>query len=247
MRTKNAFRTVLTLFAFLALAAPFASAGVVTYSDWYPTLNGPLPSSTPQNWTLTDWNGVAQSVSLPQFDTQSGALILNSATLTLYTDINSSGDVQNDGGGSVTVNQYDVSLRVRIAAPGTSTPIILSTPFLIEDDPAMASILAGTILAPAQQQSFSVTQSSASNSASLSNLSLYEGTGTVTMPLFTTTRALADLSGGSLTVVQTTSGRAEATITYDYTPADAPEPASMLLMGFGLVGIGLLGRKRFAR
>ena len=71
------------------------------------------------------------------------------------------------------------------------------------------------------------------------------GTGNIVFPLFTTTRTLADLTGGNLDITQTTAARAELIITYDYNPADAPEPAATVLLGSALVGISVLRfRKR---
>jgi hypothetical protein len=55
-------------------------------------------------------------------------------------------------------------------------------------------------------------------------------------------------TGGNISATQATTGTFQAEVDYTYTPnAGAPEPGTMALFGFGLVGLGMAGRKRFAR
>jgi hypothetical protein len=58
-----------------------------------------------------------------------------------------------------------------------------------------------------------------------------------TLPLYTAVRVSTALTGGNLSVSQTTSAYADVTITYSYSQ-NVPEPGSMAMLGTGLVGLG---------
>ena len=55
--------------------------------------------------------------------------------------------------------------------------------------------------------------------------------------------------GGNIGLTQTTNAAVTVTVTYDYTQPlfIAPEPMNMALIGSGLIGLGLLKRKRLSR
>lgn len=71
----------------------------------------------------------------------------------------------------------------------------------------------------------------------------FEGTGDVVFDLYSKTSTLVGNSGGNFVASQTTQAGAGVLVTYTFT-APAPEPSTMALIGSGLVGTGLVLRRR---
>jgi len=79
----------------------------------------------------------------------------------------------------------------------------------------------------------------------------YAGAGTFTLNYSTFSGfAVNGSCSNNIQVTQANQATAMATVTYTYTPgttSTTPEPISMLLFGSGLLGLSIIGRKKFSR
>jgi hypothetical protein len=77
------------------------------------------------------------------------------------------------------------------------------------------------------------------------DLANYTGAGNFTLGGNTKAASSFSGGGGNINVLQNTSAEVEAEVDYTYTvPSGTPEPATMALVGGGLLGLGFLGKFR---
>ena len=249
IKASNFIRTIALAGATFAFT-PFASqAATITSSGWYSAGNPGTRTLTP-----TDWANGTQTITVAQFNPALGQL--NSATVTFYGDLDANGSLTANG--DISVNQYDVSERIRLlpgSFAGTYTTNGTSAATLLEVSPSVASVT------PGSYSSGTVIPVQAANSSATSGnlvvtgagLGQYQGTGAVLYHLFTATRAVSDVAGGNFAQNIATAARAQVTVTYDYTastpvtpppPSNVPEPASLTVLGLGLLGIGAIRFRR---
>lgn len=236
---------VATAIGFTTVAA---QAGSVSFSQFFPAGNNIDPNSAPQAFESTDWNGVLQNVTLPQFDSSLGTL--SGISMTLYGNVTSLGQILNNSLGDATISQYLATVSFRIYTPfpiaGDEPPVDAITPFLVRVDPLLINVTPQTLVASGVISFGSptnVNNSATASAAITGSLAPYIGTGTLIFPLGAFTQTLTSVTGGNLELTQTTSGRALATITYTFDEVAIPEPASMALLGIGLFAAGIARRR----
>ena|ERR1035438_1783250 len=235
----------LAIFA-LALGATSAMAGTVTYNAT--TFSGPTDLVS-QLLALPQWNPalfVGQSLQSAQItlslsENPGNFTITNTAapaevfTFSFNSTIlTSGGEVAADVPTLAGMTLFSATLHLHgnggtlctgPADPGSGTPCSS-----FQDNPGSTNSSGTGVL-----------------DSNLANLVLYTGIGTFNIQYDTLTGSSFVGGGGNLSLAISNIATADASITYTYGPSGAPEPATLTLMGSALLGLGLIGRKRFSR
>jgi hypothetical protein len=189
--------------------------------------------------TSTDWS---KSVSIPKFNTALGDL--EKVTIMLMGTISSDPSIQNLDSESHEVTTH-VEGKVTLKRPSGTDLVVTLPP---RNDNAHLGPWTGILphFAATDGIDFGTKVDSKSEtvtSTSPGELALFEGVGNITLPVSAEADARATGSGNLLALFHT-SASAQATVTYQFAPAAAPEPSTWLLAGLGVAGLWVYRRFR---
>ncbi|WP_346288399.1 PEP-CTERM sorting domain-containing protein [Zoogloea sp.] len=214
----------------LAVTAGAAQADVITQNDSY-------------GYNTTNWTHTLGT--LNQFDSLLGTL--NFITVTLYGAINQNLSAENTGatsdnltpvaGGTIRFRQGGSTVLAQVLPTTTGTAFAATAYDGTSDFGGTSGINFGVLSA---NDSTTVTLSGAA-------LTAFIGTGTLSgFDVRAIGNGAINSDNGNLDSSISTEALARLTLTYDYTPTTnkVPEPASMALVGLGMMGMMALRRRR---
>ena len=204
----------------------FANADTLIFSHVTASQSAPFSDAFTLGGFQVGTNGVALTA------------ILNSITIGLTETTTASVNIFNATASPQAYSNANSSVPIAVTGPGPT-----SLNFNAVAGPFSGTAAVGQSVIPGSP----VTQTTSVNVLA-ANFGLYTSGPTVSLTFATSTGAY---SGSAVPGVffggDATSG-GTVTITYNYTvPSTTPEPASMLLLGSALVGMGLLGRKKIRK
>ena len=177
--------------------------------------------STPTNWSNT--------LSFLGFDALAPGNVLNSVTVALTETLSGSINVTNTSSNSQTGS---ASLQ------NTANLTVATLVQVVNAQSTGTLVLAGSSSSGVIPLSGSNTNSLTYTGSSLSYfLSAYTGAAS-------DTGASLLSFGGNATATYVDNGALSVLVTYNYSPAPVPEPTSIALLGFGLLGLGMIRFKR---
>jgi hypothetical protein len=245
-------RRILTIAALLATATGLASANSISFSASY-GLNGSDNPTQATNWgtsvtpTFPFVPDGSETLSITGFNSALGSL--SSVQLSVEAFASTAVDA-TAGSAGASIQEFTVDVGAAAATPsgqviGTTSngngAITTVDVFNITLTPGetLSQFNGGSPYTGAGSQSFGPT--------TVNDPGDFIGS-TVTLDIGAFASTVISSTSGNVTTANNTDAGELVTVTYNFTPASTtPEPTTMVLMGGALVGIGLIGKKRFKK
>ena len=253
-----------------ALAPAAVGAGLTSSS----TTPDPITQTASMPLTPTNFasgGSIGNPLTFQQFNTQNGSLVLDSVTLTMNAAITNNFAMNFTTPATITTSLASSDgtqpgPSITVYQPDGKTPLVTAS--VANDATALSrSITWGNVAGQALPQTFSSSLpstspyyiapgvSSASQTLTLtsaSDLALFSGTGSLSLPVAGSAWAKITSSSGNGYGSVTTQGTADVTVSYTYhdavpAPQTVPEPAAVVLWSLGSLGLALRYRLRSRR